>query len=766
LKDNALKRELFRTSGLLYDLAVRAGLVNVAAQGAENDLGPVTMVTPHSEASHFALFVGALCNGLDDLGLLKFRLRQEVRVPPPSRLRKLNGKDYRRPTDTVATVDVELLRTAHVAAVAEIERSRQQSGQLTTGINGEVGSSILAAGVLALMVRSGDEKPKQFVVAAPPGTGKTSHAIALMAATVRTADDSDPTKPYGCLFVVDQIKKADDMYRQINALLPKQVAVWTSDHDINSTNVTQLLVPRDRRFLVDQLEQHSIAVVTQAFLRGPRGDKARQVIRGDHRVPRALTIFDEQTKEVEVFDIKQSQAISVKEAIERHHRHLDIKSKMEPLLTFLHEQSKKTGNSIDTPNDAPSAWHAARDLAWFASEEAEQFVLSNARNIEHLDEVFGFAAQMHRNYAFIFRYGGGEHGSQFMGYIPAATPTGNSILLDATADIDRVSDLCSWRTHVSVPKVRYDNLHIVHAEHYTQENLTEFFQKEPNRRRYSEGAKRLILEVMPPGARGLIVCKKRLVDEGLFQHDASKHETTKDDQGANRFPWDFEGRQLAVTWWGGHGIGANDWKDADFVFEFGEHILPMRTMFATVQGLRGHKATKGMLSTTKSSNSNPEEVRLTTEGHLLRFMKQMGMRGRARAFDANGVCGRQVLVLTCDFERLLVHADQLFPGATLSKWGRTKKQFDRLKQPQKLLEILTEPDAPETISGNDIAQRLGAKTWSAVSTNLMTPNIRAQVLRNLAWDYVSKRGPGGGSRFVRTKGAVLTPKPYVQAVIF
>ncbi len=30
-----------------------------------------------------------------------------------------------------------------------------------------------------------------------------------------------------------------------------------------------------QRFHVDQLEQHAVAVVTQAFLRAPRGDKAR-----------------------------------------------------------------------------------------------------------------------------------------------------------------------------------------------------------------------------------------------------------------------------------------------------------------------------------------------------------------------------------------------------------------------------------------------------------------------------------------------------------
>ncbi len=40
-----------------------------------------------------------------------------------------------------------------------------------------------------------------------------------------------------------------------------------------------------------------------------------------------------------------------------------------------------------------------------------------------------------------------------------------------------------------------------------------------------------------------------------------------------------------MTYWGGHGIGANDWKDADFVFEFGEHFLPRLTLVCMIQGL-------------------------------------------------------------------------------------------------------------------------------------------------------------------------------------
>jgi hypothetical protein len=208
--------------------------------------------------------------------------------------------------------------------------------------------------------------------------------LALMAAIIRTADADDPSRPYGCLFVVDQIKKADDIFQQISKLLSGQVAVWTTDHDVDCAKPSQIYVPPERRFHIDQLEQHAIAVVTQAFLRAPRGDKARQVIRGDHTVPRALTIYDEQTREVEVYDLQRSTIARVQEDIQRHLRRPDIKVKLEPLLDFVHVQSKRAGNTIETPNDDHDAWRIARELAWFTSDEAEQFVLSNGRDIEGL----------------------------------------------------------------------------------------------------------------------------------------------------------------------------------------------------------------------------------------------------------------------------------------------------------------------------------------------------------------------------------------------
>jgi hypothetical protein len=52
----------------------------------------------------------------------------------------------------------------------------------------------------------------------------------------------------------------------------------------------------------------------------------------------------------------------VQEAIESDRRLNERKSKLDPLIDFLRAQSKKTGNSIETPNDDPEGWKIARNV--------------------------------------------------------------------------------------------------------------------------------------------------------------------------------------------------------------------------------------------------------------------------------------------------------------------------------------------------------------------------------------------------------------------
>jgi hypothetical protein len=94
-----------------------------------------------------------------------------------------------------------------------------------------------------------------------------------------------------------------------------------------------------------------------------------------------------------------------------------------------------------------------------------------------------------------------------------------------------------------------------------------------------------------------------------------------------------------------------------------DFYLPKRTVIASVQGIRNHKATEGTLGSMKAHNSRAPEVDLLQDGHILRWTKQMALRGNGRQHDENGICGHQKLVCSGDRKKFLTYAQVLFPGA-------------------------------------------------------------------------------------------------------
>ena len=72
--------------------------------------------------------------------------------------------------------------------------------------------------------------------------------------------------------------------------------------------------------------------------------------------------------------------------------------------------------------------------------------------------------------------------------------------------------------------------------------------------------------------------------------------------------------------------------------------MPRRIAVATTQGYRGHKVNEGDLGSMRTLNSQARGVDSIADGHALRWTKQLALRGRARAYDENGVCGKQRLV--------------------------------------------------------------------------------------------------------------------------
>jgi hypothetical protein len=164
----------------------------------------------------------------------------------------------------------------------------------------------------------------------------------------------------------------------------------------------------------------------------------------------------------------------------------------------------------------------------------------------------------------------------------------------------------------------------------------------PNKLAYAERMVDIIKTHMEPGQRGLVVCKKSLIDDQVIPNWPDKDERFKDKESyTTEYGWELEGRHLSVINWGA-GIGSNVWKNADVVFLFDEFYIPKRAVIATAQGLLNLDATQGPLRKMKGYNSRQPEVDQLWEGHLLRWQRQMCLRGKGRDFDGNGVCGSRL----------------------------------------------------------------------------------------------------------------------------
>jgi hypothetical protein len=212
--------------------------------------------------------------------------------------------------------DHDALRALYDEAVGQINTSRPAI-DLTNGFYAETGNAVFNAGYLALSdyCNGTATKRRLHVVSAPAGGGKTSYSYALMAALTRYAEQTAGS-PYGCVFVVDQIKKADEAFKDLNALMPGKVAVWTVEHDRACKKRTKVPHPA-AEFIKDELRHYPIIVVTHVFYNGPGGNKAHVLVR-DKRVysGRALTVVDERPEEVVIYETTLKQPQDIREKLE------------------------------------------------------------------------------------------------------------------------------------------------------------------------------------------------------------------------------------------------------------------------------------------------------------------------------------------------------------------------------------------------------------------------------------------------------------------
>jgi hypothetical protein len=133
------------------------------------------------------------------------------------------------------------------------------------------------------------------------------------------------------------------------------------------------------------------------------------------------------------------------------------------------------------------------------------------------------------------------------------------------------------------------------------------------------------------------------------------------------------------------------------------------------------------------------------EGHILRWIKQLALRGRARTYDEHGVCGRQRLVVAGDLKRFKLHVSRLFPAAKITTTDDEKGTWTL-----RLLEILG-TTKEQVLTTKELSRLLG-KEWRSISPDVMTTEFESE-LEGLGWKYVRVKGRVGkgrlGTRFER-----------------
>jgi hypothetical protein len=329
-------------------------------------------------------------------------------------------------------------------------------------------------------------------------------------------------------------------------------------------------------------------------------------------------------------------------------------------LTVLAEfASAKEGKdvkklSLEALGAGSSASGHDNALQWFITKDAQHYAKGHADGA--MSTVFGFGRALASGYAFLSRvYVGRSLETPYVGYDHALRCDPGAVLLDATADLGGMTQLCPWRVPRDIPQARYDRLTVVAEKPYPVRRLDLLFKKAQGRREYTEWMKEVIKRHTEPGQPTLIVCKLDLIN--------NEHVTAP--------LWDLgDGYQVQVAHWG-DGIGSNQWQQCTAVLLFGEFVIPRRVHIADTQGLLDCKSTDSSAPTMTMGaiNGRNKQVHAIEAGHLLRFDKQMALRGNARHFDQDGTCGEQKLICCGDTKRLLVNLGRMYPGAKLVNGG-------------------------------------------------------------------------------------------------
>jgi hypothetical protein len=606
------------------------------------------------------------------------------------------------------------------------EQQIQQHGRTMTSTDLKVSKIMLDASLVAMQnVRSGIRKPLVQAVPLGTGLGKSSSAYALIAAFYK----ADPN--FTAAYVVPSIKMGIEAQEGIEELLGEgSTTLWTSLHKHKGIDIDRAFeelgfVPTRR---VDKLHlmMERIVIVTHEELKRALKSGGNEGTLKYKCKPRSIVFIDEHPELLR-------EVRATPEAVQALHDQLlqhDQKHAWLPVLTAAVSVMSSTADA-DGQSYAPVALIPAE--AAFKLEYSPVLPLWDMTDLnasdevrrgqqDKLEQVVDFISAAAQGRAFYSRID-----CQFTAYsLNLGADYPGFVLLDATCEIAGLVTLNPDVSSVRVVNVDYERLQVHTMEMPSSfRNFKEITKSAPKGREYGKYIRESVLANTEAGDDVLVIVHKSVLSLELIG------EPSEDPKQ----PRDWEGRKVNTQNWGA-GVGSNKFRDKTHVFMFGDFYLPRTATIAQTHGwsqkplsAEGLKAAEGhrRFGDTYAPGGLYRQVH---DGHALRWLKQLAMRGTARSVDGDGKCKAMKLFLTMELRMLVPSMPALFPNAPMPCFAELPAYLATgPQQGRQALVRLTMQSKRALISAEDIEACTGI-----ASRNLSREYKELEsVLKSLGW---------------------------------
>ncbi len=603
----------------------------------------------------------------------------------------------------------------------------QQHGRTVTSTDLQVSKIILDASLEAMQnVQSGIRKTRVQAVPLGTGLGKSSSAYALIAAFAL----NDPS--FSVTYCVPTVKMGIEAQEGIEALTGEETTtLWSSYHKHSGVDRKEAFehlgfVP-DR--LVDKriLGAQRVIIVTHKQLEQELKTGKAEGILSFMGQPRSIVFIDEHPQLVQQVQATPEGVQCLHDQLQRNapdHAWLPVIALAVYTMSCITQGSSGQGY-VPAALIAPEAACTFDDesgvsLRDMTDPEASEGVrLGEQAKLQQVVDFLRAAAQGRSFYS--------RKDRRFFAYsLNLGTDYPGFVLLDATSELAGLVTLNPNVSTVPVVHVNYERLQVLTMDMPSKfRRVRETLKVPATRHEYGKYIRESVLANTEAGNDVLVVVHKDvLLGEVLGM--------TYDDPS---LPTDWEGRKVNTQHWGA-GVGSNKFREKSHVFMFGSFYQPGSVTIAQTHGWSGDALSAETLALAENVPrlgglySPRGKYQQVHEGNVLRWTKQLAMRGKARSLDGEGKCKAMKLFLTMERGMPMPNMHRLFPNAPAPLLAELPAYLAaEPQQGRQALVLMAQESRLAHISAEDIAARTG------IASSKLSREYKATepILKPLGW---------------------------------